>query len=228
MNYYHPPLASTQPAAPLKGANHKRIVIEPKDLTMKEHAALIELLMPQHFQQIWVTRSTRRDVISPEAAAIPVELLRSLAQKSQETIEAENRRLGARHQYQIDQQVEIRKFFNASCCDAAMIWFDNALAVSTGQDGGVHIKLVESNEAQYACPQYVSNALFQGATAQATFELPPGTHTIAGDSGPAFTFTYQPSAALPNDAGTAHTCKVVVIRSTVYVFAGKNELVVVA
>lgn len=231
MTNYQPTLARSHPAAPLKGANHNRIVIEPKNLAMREHAALVELLMPNHFEQIWVTRSTRRDVISPEAAATSIELLRSLAKQSQDMLDRDNDRRQTRHSYLLDKQVLKREFFNASWCDAAMIWFDDALAVSTGKDGGVHIKLVESVDAQYACADYISNAVFDGQKPQATFELKPGTHNIAGDSGPAFTFSYAPSHPAPVDAGSAkasQTCKVFVVSSTVYVVAGQGELTISA
>ena len=60
------------PASPLKGAGYQRRELG-KTKEDKRQSALIGNLFPNHIEEIWATRSTKRDAVSPETYAIPLE-----------------------------------------------------------------------------------------------------------------------------------------------------------
>ena len=72
------------PASPLKGAGYQRRELG-KTKEDKRRSALIGNLFPNHIEEIWATRSTKRDAGSPETYAIPLEKLEAaFAAKSAE------------------------------------------------------------------------------------------------------------------------------------------------
>lgn len=149
------------PAKPVKGRGHERITLNLRRPEDAERLKLLRRLDPSryHFHGRW---------ISPEAFRCPLEKMRA-------TVEMWDRHMLALRQEQFTKT----EFYEATGTDIGTVRI-NGWSVRTGGDGGIHVKLIESERGQFADAQAFSGAIRNGLPPRLDAVIPAGDITIDG------------------------------------------------
>lgn len=152
---------SHAPAKPVKGRGHERVTLSRRN---PEHAEKLRLLVKLdpgklHYHGHW---------ISPEAFRCPLEKMR-------DTVEMWDKRMAELRKEKFTKT----EFYDVTGTDIGTVRI-NGWSVRTGGDGGIHVKLIESERGQFADGRAFSGALRQGMQPRLDAVLPAGEITLDG------------------------------------------------